>query len=79
MYQIKSSNVDFKCTPLGCCFSCLPGAVVYTITVSTNGVARFHLSADRQHSPSCPLTERWSNRWQLTRILFAYGDSACPG
>merc|ERR1711865_1063523 len=32
-FSIMSKNVNFRCSPLGCCFGCLPGDVTYHCTV----------------------------------------------
>jgi len=60
MFPIRKCNTRFKKTCLGCLFGCLPGKVVYNLTVSENGIVRFHISPERS---------------TLTRLLFAYGDS----
>ena len=59
----RKENVKFKCSPLGLIFRCLPGEVMYILTVSENGIVRFHLSPER---------------WTLSRFLFLLADSE-PG
>ncbi len=60
---IRKSNVDFKPGILGTILRNLPGDVVYILTVSNNGIVRFHLPPERSI---------------FTKMLFAYVDSE-PG
>jgi hypothetical protein len=60
---LRKSNVIFRPGLLGFILKHLPGEVVYILTVSTNGIVRFHLPRGRSI---------------FTKLLFAYADSE-PG
>jgi len=60
---LRKCNVTFRPGLLGFILKHIPGKVVYILTVSTNGIVRFHLPRGRSI---------------FTKLLFAYADSE-PG
>lgn len=57
---LRKKNVSFKPSCLGFILKMMPGEVVYTLTISENGITRFHLPPERG---------------MLAKLLYGYCDS----